>query len=245
MDFQNKTILLTGATSGIGLETAKLLDNYNATLILLGRSQQKLSDLTLTLKNKGHQTYFVDLSSTDHIEYFNQEYDFKIDGFVHCAGLQITKPIAKLEISELEEMTMINYTAAVLLTQAFCKQQRFNPNSSLVYVSSIMSHLGAPAVSHYSATKGALTSLMRSLALELAPKQLRVNCVAPGYVSTPMLDMAQKYWTQEQKTQLAQKHPLGLGQPEQIAKPIAFLLSDLSNWITGTTLVVDGGYSAQ
>jgi NAD(P)-dependent dehydrogenase (short-subunit alcohol dehydrogenase family) len=115
---------------------------------------------------------------------------------------------------------------------------------SIVFISSVMASVGAPGAAAYSLSKAALHGLARSLALELAPVQIRVNCVAPGFVQTPMFDRMASSWDAEQRARVGADHPLGLGAPLDVAHSVAFLLADTARWITGTVLTVDGGYTA-
>jgi NAD(P)-dependent dehydrogenase (short-subunit alcohol dehydrogenase family) len=141
---------------------------------------------------------------------------------------------------------LINTEAALVLTQAFNSRKIYSgDNGSVVFISSVMARVGSPAASAYSMTKSALEGMARSLALELAPRRIRVNCVAPGFVRTPLFERVEQQRDSDYRARVEALHPLGLGQPEDIAHAAAFLLSDAARWITGTVLVADGGYTAQ
>jgi NAD(P)-dependent dehydrogenase (short-subunit alcohol dehydrogenase family) len=114
-----------------------------------------------------------------------------------------------------------------------------------VFISSIMALAGSPGAIAYSASKAALHGMARSMAMEFAPRNIRVNCVAPGFVRTPMYERTEQLWDDEQKKAVEANHPLGIGAPEDIANAVAFLCCDTGRWITGTVLVVDGGYLAR
>ncbi|MFM2360121.1 MAG: hypothetical protein RLY16_2114, partial [Bacteroidota bacterium] len=147
---------------------------------------------------------------------------------------------------KMQHFYNVNVVAALHLTQQLLKPSRANAaGMSIVFLTSVMATSGESAKTLYSMTKGALLAAARSLAIELAPKQIRVNCIAPGVVVTPMTENA--YYSQNPalKERVASLHPLGLGKPEDVANACLFLLSDGARWITGTQLMVDGGYTAR
>jgi NAD(P)-dependent dehydrogenase (short-subunit alcohol dehydrogenase family) len=140
----------------------------------------------------------------------------------------------------------INSYAALELSKAFINRNVFSGLSgSIVFISSIYGMVGSAANAGYAMSKAAICGLTKSLAIELAPKNIRVNCVAPGFVKTRMMDETNLSFPNNRDSYLASLHPLGLGDPEDVANPIAFLLSDASRWMTGVVLNVDGGYTAQ
>jgi NAD(P)-dependent dehydrogenase (short-subunit alcohol dehydrogenase family) len=167
-----------------------------------------------------------------------------ISGLAHCAGVQSIRPLRLLTASEFESMLRINVTAAMMLAKGFRQKGTHAPNGAIVLVSSVMGIVGAPGRSAYCASKGALITLTRSLALELAAEGIRVNCVAPGFVRTPLMDQTEAIIGTEQLRLVEKMHPLGFGEPLDVANSIAFLLGDASRWITGSTITVDGGYTA-
>ena len=138
----------------------------------------------------------------------------------------------------------VNFTTAVMLVKAFRQKGCCSRGSSVVLLSSVAGLTGRPAISIYAASKAALIGFSKAAALELAPEGIRVNCVAPGYVATEMWGDVSETLTGEQFEAIRAMHPLGIGNPRDVAYPIAFLLAETGRWITGTTLVVDGGYTS-
>ena len=167
-----------------------------------------------------------------------------LHGLVHSAGVHQALPLRFQSTEQLDTVMRINFLAAVQLAKGFRQRNVCTSPSSIVFLSSVMGLVGQPGVSAYSASKGALIALSRSLALELVADGIRVNCVAPGQVRTEMAEQQQQSLTAEQFAAIEARHPLGLGRPSDVASAIAFLLADTGRWITGTTLVVDGGYTA-
>jgi NAD(P)-dependent dehydrogenase (short-subunit alcohol dehydrogenase family) len=169
----------------------------------------------------------------------------KVDGIIHCAGISTTLPLRVIRPEKLQQYLNVNVVGAIELSRILCKPTHFSKaGGSIIFISSVMGQVGQKGKTIYSITKGALEAGTRSLALELAKKQIRVNCVAPGVIETPM--SANAVYSQEEASleAVVAMHPLGLGQVTDIANSCIFLLSDAARWITGTTLVVDGGYLA-
>lgn len=248
MDLHNKTILITGASSGIGREAAILLSQLGASLILVGRNVAEL-ERTLSMLNGSDHTYeIMDLAkAVDDIPEWMKDLVRKkcaLNGLVHCAGAQFIRPLRITTGVCMEELMRINVTTALTLAKGFRHRGVSSPKSSIVFITSVMGLVGQAGQGAYAASKGALISLTKSLALELAREDIRVNCIAPGIVKTEMSDRMFEGLLPEQVEKIKLMHPLGIGSPRDIAYAIAFLLADSSRWITGTTLVVDGGYTA-
>jgi len=169
-----------------------------------------------------------------------------VDAVVHAAGISTTLPFRSCSVTKMNEFFQVNVVAALHLTQLLLKPGCFNDRGgSIVFLTSVMSQVGESAKVLYSMSKGALLAASRSMAIELAPKKIRVNCIAPGVVDTPMTQKAYYSQSPELKERITGLHPLGLGVPEDVANACIFLLSDASRWITGTQLMVDGGYTAR
>ena len=171
-----------------------------------------------------------------------------INGFVHCAGIEKTLPFRATQISDIREIMAINLETFWEITQELIKSKNHEKEKlSVVGISSVAALYGASGNTAYAASKGALISLIKSLSAEYANKQMRFNGVCPGYVETPMLNGVKKLYRTEEEfvTSIASKHPLGLGNPEDVAGAVIYLLSDAARWVTGSVLNVDGGYGVR
>ena len=249
MDLGGAGVLVTGASSGIGREVAILLSQLNARVILTGRNEERLQQTRESLHGEGHRVEAFDLSQTDEIPKWMQSVTASagpLHGIVHAAGKQSAMPIRFATEKRVDDLVRTNLYSAIMLARGFSHKSCHTPaGGSLVFLSSVTAFTGKPAISVYGATKGALVSFTKSLAIELAPDRIRVNCVAPGFVKTEMLEELRALLTDEQIKTLEDAHPLGFGTPRDVANAAAFLLADTGKWITGSTLVLDGGYSAQ
>ncbi len=247
LQLSDRTILVTGASSGIGRETAVLLSQLGARLVLVARDRDRLEQTLSMLDGSSHEILVCDLLDVDKIPEWMKNVSSScgpLSGLVHSAGVQITKPLRTLSNSNIQDVMTINVTASFGLIKGFRQKGVCTNPGSVVLLSSVMGLVGQPGISAYSASKGALVSLVKSLALELARENIRVNCVAPAHVHTEMADKLQSTLSDEQVESIVRMHPLGIGTPRDVANSIAFLLADTGRWITGTTLVVDGGYTA-
>lgn len=245
---KDKVVLITGASSGIGKQTAIFFSQQGAKVIVTGRNQERLANTVSQLQGDKHFSLCSNLDSADDVEQLIKTTVTQmgpIDGVVHCAGVQKTLPLKVLKENHFDDIFNANVKSAQFLAKSISRKGRFNPQgSSLIFLSSVAAICGEPAISTYAASKAALQGLSKSLALELARLKVRVNCIAPGVVKTEMAEGLFDKLTPEQYAAIDEKHPLGLGAPEDIAHAAAFLTSDMARWVTGTTLYVDGGYSA-
>lgn len=248
MNMSGRTVLVTGASSGLGQGISEMLAKLGAKVILVARDQARLQAACNSLTGVGHEIATCDLSATDAIPGWMKELAQRhgpLHGLVHSAGLLPIKPLRMQMAIDWETAMKVNVTAGAALAKGFRQKNVNAGGGSIVYLSSIMGLTGQPGQVLYSATKGALVAMARSMALELAKENIRVNCVAPAVVMSGMIDKFQQNITPEQFAHITALHPLGLGKAEDVAHTVAFLLADTARWITGTTLVVDGGYTAQ
>ncbi len=246
MDFSGKQILLTGASAGIGRACAVLLSQLGAQVILNGRNEQALIETQRQLTGD-HPISIIDMANTDQladwVKALREQYGY-IDGFVHCAGVQITKPIRLFDQAFFNETMQINLASAMAITKGFRLKRDRSKQGSIVFVASIAGLIGQTGNTVYGASKAGLMSLTRGLSMELLRDNIRVNCVAPALVKTAMEKNTRQSMTETQFQHMLDQHPMGLGQPEDVANAVAFLLSDAAKWINAVTLPVEGGYLA-
>lgn len=234
-----KTILITGASSGIGQATAILCSKMGAQVILIGRNEERLSQSYSSLSGNGHQMLVADLTRENDIERICNSIP-SVDGIVHCAGIGQRKPCKAITAEDICLVMKTNFDAAVLLQASLLSQKKVNKSASIVFVSSRTAEVPTLANSLYSASKGAIKSYAQCLALELAPRGIRVNCICPAMVWTPLV--LQDGVTEEQLMDEQARYPLKrYGKPEDIANLAVFLLSDASSWMTGSNIDITGG----
>lgn len=241
-----RTVLVTGASSGLGRAISVLISKLGGRVVLVARNADRLSE-TFSLMDEGeHRIESFDLNELDDIPRWMKRLTSEIgplDGVVHSAGLHATLPLRVLKPSRLEELMRINVSAAMALTKGFRQRGVRAEQGSVVYLASVAALAGSAGNAGYSATKGALVSMCRSLAMELASEQIRVNCLAPGWVPTELAAKAGEKLEDAQLQAISDMHPLGLGRPDDVANAAVFLLAETGRWITGHTLVIDGGYT--
>jgi NAD(P)-dependent dehydrogenase (short-subunit alcohol dehydrogenase family) len=243
--FEGRNILITGATSGIGLAAAGRLAEEGAVVTCVARSAEKLVEVTAQLAGSGHRALALDASNETAIDAAYQQLKSEgmhFDGAVLAAGQHALRPLQLLKASNIDAMLALN-VRGVLLTTKLAMRLASKEGASIVWLSSVAAAVGNPAEAVYAASKGALVSACRSLAAELAPRRIRINTLLPGVVETPMSDAWLNQLTPEQKEAVRARHLLGFGQPTDVAAAALFLLSEDARWITGSSLVIDGGLS--
>lgn len=236
---EGKTILVTGASSGIGRGIAVTCSKMGATVVLTGRNQMKLG-VSLALLEKGdHKMIAADLINAESMSRMVSELPV-LDGVVHCAGIG-QRVLCKMATKhDVDSVMDINYKAPVLLQTELLKQKKINKGASVVFVASIATWSPSVGNAFYSASKGAIVSYANCLALELAPRKIRVNCISPAMVWTNLI--LQDGVEEEQLKEDESKYPLKrYGQPEDIANLAVYLLSDASTWMTGSNVKISGG----
>lgn len=248
MDLSGKSIVVTGASSGIGKGIAILLSKSGANVIMVARNSDRLQEMYSELEPGSHSYYVQDLSDLSAIEGLIDNIcrdGLKLNGLVHSAGISLTMPLQYLKSSDSMKIMSVNFFSFVELVKQFSKRKNNDNGGSVVAISSISSRVGARGLTAYSASKGALESAVRSMALDLAPKNIRINSVSPGMIETQMYDGLREIVNNKDfEAELKKRQVLGVGKPEDVANAAAFLLSDASRFITGTTMIVDGGYLA-
>ncbi len=240
--------LVTGASSGIGQATSVMLSRLGARLVCCGRNSQRLEETCGLLSGQGHSAETYDLMDLDGVSDWVKTIGERmggLHGLVHAAGLQSPMPLYRIKRMQWEKMRSANLDSLIELVRGFQSSQAYAGEfGRIVLLSTVLASSGSPGRSAYAATKGAIEGLIPSLALELAPRKICVNAIAPAFVKTPMYEDMARFWNPDQLAEVERRHPLGFGEPDDVAGAIAFLLADTGRWITGTVLHVDGGYLA-
>jgi len=243
-----KNILVTGAASGIGKATSLLLSKLGANLLLIDLNEIELN-ATIDKCSSNVIGLVLDITKSEvlkeKISRVVAEFG-KLNGITHLAGKPSIVPLKTMSQKICTDIFQINTYPAIELSRIFINRNIFAGGSgSIVLISSVYGLVGSSANVAYATSKAALHGVTKSLAIELAPKNIRVNCIAPGFIKTEMMSENKKLFNDDYMNSLSSLHPLGLGEPDDVAYAIAFLLSDVSKWITGSILSVDGGFTAQ
>lgn len=238
---ENKTILVTGASSGIGQAIAIACSKMKANVIITGRNFQKLES-TLSLMAKGcHQILLADLASKSEIDNLVIQLP-QLDGIVYNAGIGSRKLCKMIDKDDIDTVMDINFSSSVLLQSAILSSKKINKGASIVFIASRAATSPSIGNAIYSASKGAIISYAKCLGLEVAPRQIRVNCICPAMVWTDLI--IQEGVSREELEEAQLKYPLKrYGKPEDIAYLTIYLLSNASCWMTGSILDITGGES--
>ena len=237
---QNKTILVTGASSGIGRAIAVECSRMGALLITTGRNEERLKETLVLLSGEGHSMLQADLVITSQVEYLVSCLP-KLDGIVVSAGVNDKSLIKNISMEKIGQMMSINFMAPVLLLQSLLKKKKINKFGSIVFLSSISAFYPTISNGLYASSKGALNAFSRVLALEVMGMRIRVNCIQPAFVETEML---MKYPLQEEIQEIKDHYPMGrFAKPEEIAYAAVYFLADVSQWVTGNFFTMDGGFT--
>ena len=243
-----KNILITGASSGIGRQCAISCSQMGARVVLVARNEERLKETLSMMDGNEHSYYSADLNDIDSIKELVSVITSnigKLDGYIHAAGIEKTLPVKLLSTEDYENVFKVNTLSAFEFIRMFSNKKYFNDKGHIVLISSITSVIGRSGVAAYAASKGAMISAVRTIALELSKKHISINCVSPGTVLTPLMENFLSTLSEEDYKKRISGFPLGIGEPEDVANTCVFLLSDASRWITGQNIIVDGGYTAQ
>ena len=240
IDLKNKNIFITGATGGIGGSIVDILNVAGANLIASGSNQEKLE--MIKSKYKNIETIKFDISNHNGIEKLVDEvsslFNGKIDGLVNNAGINRDNIFLRMSLEEWQRVLDVNLTSNFLISKYFIKKMIKNKFGKIVNITSIVGHTGNIGQANYAASKSGIIGMSKSLALEYAKKNILINCISPGFIHTAMTDKIDDKF----KAQLIDKIPINrLGKPLDVANAVSFLMSDLSNYITGETIHVNGG----
>ena len=240
---EGKHILVTGASSGIGRGICIDCSKMGATVHLVARNEERLNETLSQMEGEGHQVHIVDLCTKDALVELVDSLP-QLNGVVLCAGIIKTMPVKNISEDALEEIFNVNIMADIRMVSRMLKKKKLNKGASVVFISSVSTFNVKVGNSLYSATKGAVNSFAKAMALEVAKQEMRVNCIQPGFVPSSILssgaieeDAFLKFY--------AERHPLGFGTPSDIANGCIYLLSDASRWVTGSIFTLDGGYTLQ
>lgn len=242
IDLSNKTIIVTGAGSGIGQETAKVLGAQGARVIMLDLNQEGLGLTLAMMQGNGHLCKTCDLTDFENLPVLVKdimEQCGPIDGLVHCAGISSRKPLNVLSKEGFSKVMDVNFYSFVELVKNCAKKKHINDGASIVVMSSISSIRGFKAKTEYCVSKAAVDAFVRCMALELADRKIRINSVMAAEVLTPLALKARE--TNAMVGASDFEAPLGPSEPYEVANTIAFLLSDATRTITGTSILIDGG----
>ena len=242
INLKDKNIIITGAASGIGKETAITASRLGANVIMLDLSEDGLKETTYLLDGNNHSYYITDLTDTESISTIIKEIIEKngiINGLVHCAGISSRKPLNVLTKDGFSKVMDVNFYSFVELVRQVCKKKHFAEGGSVVVMSSISSIRGYKAKSEYCVSKAAVDSFVRCMALELADRKIRINSVMAAEVLTPLALKAKEMHQAVGASDF--NAPLGPSDPYEVANTIVFLLSDATKTITGTSILIDGG----
>ena len=239
---ENKTILVTGASSGIGRAIAIECSKMGASIIITGRNEERLKETHTQMEGNKPDYIVADLSNSDDVQNLSESLT-SLNGLVNCAGLTKVLPFPFAERKDFEEVMEVNFFAPTELSRLLVKLKKMQKGASIVFISSVSGvYCSAAAGSIYSSSKGAIHGLAKAMALDLAPKGIRVNCVNPGMIDTNIFSEGKI--TQEQLNEDMKRYPLKrYGKPEEVAYAVIYLLSDASAWTTGSNLLIDGGYT--
>lgn len=248
LNLTGRRYLITGASSGIGKATSILLSRLGAELILVDLN---VEGLQCTRRLCPNRTILLDIDLTESEEVKQKVSDAvanfgQLNGFAHIAGRPYIAPLKSVSEKTCTDVYKLNTYAAIELAKIFTSRKIYaGNNGSVVLISSVYGVVGSAANVGYAMSKSAIIGMTKALAMEFASKKIRFNCIAPGFIRTPMMDANVNSFDQNYLDTLNNLHPLGLGEPDDIAFAVAYLFSDMAKWVTGSVMNVDGGFTAQ
>lgn len=246
---ENKVIIVTGASSGIGAQCAVDFSKMGAKVVLIARNEERLHQTLQLMEGHGHMILPFDLSTSIRLKESVSEIVSKmgkISGLVNCVGISSVTPIKLITDEMLDLFFRTNVFSSFYLMKEITRIGNYDKERgcSIILFASIMGVVGEKCKALYSATKGALIAASRSMSYELAEKKIRVNVISPGAIETPINSGLPHMVTPKLRQELESKHPLGLGECSDISNACIYLISDASKWVTGQNIIIDGGYTA-
>lgn len=246
----DKVIIVTGASSGIGAQCAIDCSKMGARVALVGRNEERLKRIFSQMEGEGHHVLPLDLSSSNGLKEAIKEVVSKvgkINGVVNCAGMSSVTPLKLVTDELLDQFFRTNVYSAINLSKEVTRVGNYDKEGgcSIIFFASIMGICGDKCKTIYSATKGALIAAARSMSCELAKNKIRVNVVSPGAIETPINAKLPHMADPELRKELEDKHLLGLGECSDISNACIYLLSDAAKWVTGQNFIIDGGYTVK
>lgn len=247
-----KTIMVTGANSGIGAQCAIDCAAMGARVMLVARNEERLQSILQQMPGEGHQYYVQDLEAlVDNPQDAGKKFmshvveeNGKLDGLVHAAGVEKTLPLKLLKSQDYRHILDVNTLSAFELVRQCSNKSFFNDGGHIVLIASITAVIGRSGTAAYAASKGAMVSAIRSMVPELARKKITINCISPGTILTPLMQNFLSTLSEEDYTKRVSGFPLGLGETRDISNACVYLLSDAARWITGQNIIIDGGYTS-
>ena len=236
---EGKRVLVTGASSGIGKAVAQECAKCGAQLVLTARNEERLKATLDSLEGEGHSMIIADLTNQEELMTLIDQLE-PVDGVVLCAGINDKSIIKFLNQEHVDKMLATNFTSPVYLSQMLTKKKKLSKEASIVFISSISAFYPSVSNAMYASSKAALSQFAKVLALELMPQKIRVNCIEPAFVETGMLN---KYEISDKMDEIRANAPFGrFLEPKEVAQAAIYLLSDATKLVTGSNLVMDGGF---